>query len=277
MLITIDTTKDSAAAITAACEFAKVVLANVPTGTPLAPTPPVAPAMTVVSAQTALDEEAARVFAANSVKVPPVPLDSTPAAAPTMVDVAPPAAPAPTTTVIAASPSSIPVPPPIPAPPGSTTEVERDTNGVAYDARIHNKSRTKKQDGSWKLAKGIDPVLVAAVLQELTGSTETTIVPAAVAPVAPTPPASAPAAPIPDAPQVAASVLPGPVSVGITFRETMAKVNVATAAGKITKADVDAALIEVGLKAGELAPLVLPINRPLLEAFNALLSSKIGA
>jgi hypothetical protein len=267
MLITIDTTKDSAAAITAACEFAKVVLANVPTGTPLAPTPPVAPAMTVVSAQTALDEEAARVFAANSVKVPPVPLDSTPAAAPTMVDVAPPAAPAPTTTVIAASPSSIPVPPPIPAPPGSTTEVERDTNGIAYDARIHNKSRTKKQDGSWKLAKGIDPVLVAAVLQELTGSTETTIVPAAVAPVAP----------IPDAPQVAASVLPGPVSVGITFRETMAKVNVATAAGKITKADVDAALIEVGLKAGELAPLVLPINRPLLEAFNALLSSKIGA
>jgi hypothetical protein len=44
---------------------------------------------------------------------------------------------------------------------------EFDRSGVPFDVRIHQKSRNQKKDGTWKLQKGIDDSVVAAVMQEL--------------------------------------------------------------------------------------------------------------
>jgi hypothetical protein len=42
-----------------------------------------------------------------------------------------------------------------------------DKSGVPYDARIHQPKGGKKQDGTWKLRKRIDPAIVTAVMKEL--------------------------------------------------------------------------------------------------------------
>lgn len=44
---------------------------------------------------------------------------------------------------------------------------EYDKSGLPWDVRIHNKKRTKKQDGTWKLIKGLDPTVAQQVIQEL--------------------------------------------------------------------------------------------------------------
>lgn len=51
-----------------------------------------------------------------------------------------------------------------PAVPGAD---DYDSSGVPFDARIHQKTRGKKKDGTWKLQKGIDEAVVARVMQEL--------------------------------------------------------------------------------------------------------------
>lgn len=199
----------------------------------------------------ATDVRAASVFAGSAVPAPPP---------------APPAPPAPL--LIPRAPPAIP-----PAPGAVAGPVERDTAGIPYNARIHNKSRTKKQDGTWKLAKGIDPVVVAAVLQELTGSTATTVVPAApLAPAAPpVPPAPiAPVAPAAVIPPAAPSIAPG---AAVSFRDVMKKVTEGQTAGRFNKAQIDWALGQVGFKPDELAPLVMPANAALLSAFNNLIDS----
>lgn len=45
--------------------------------------------------------------------------------------------------------------------------VEYDSAGLPWDARIHNKGRTKKKDGTWKLQKGLDPIVAQTVVAEL--------------------------------------------------------------------------------------------------------------
>lgn len=45
--------------------------------------------------------------------------------------------------------------------------VERDANGLPWDARIHSKNRTRNADQTWRKAKGVDPATIAAVEQEL--------------------------------------------------------------------------------------------------------------
>lgn len=49
----------------------------------------------------------------------------------------------------------------------STTPDELDSAGVPWDARIHQKTKGRKKDLTWKLQKGIDPALVSSVMQEL--------------------------------------------------------------------------------------------------------------
>lgn len=44
---------------------------------------------------------------------------------------------------------------------------EPDSAGMPWDARIHQKLKSKKKDGTWKLQKSVDAALVAAVTQEL--------------------------------------------------------------------------------------------------------------
>jgi hypothetical protein len=180
---------------------------------------------------------------------------------------------------------TVPVPP-APAPlvplvPGTTAaDIERDTAGVPYDARIHNKSRTKKQDGTWKLAKGIDPAVVAAVLAEIKPASAPlpdpvpVPVPTATVTVPPVPAA------VPMAPQSApvdsgaSSVAPTNAVGPVTFRGVMAKMNAAVAAGKFAKTDVDAMLAQLGLQPDGIATLVLPVNVTNLAAFDALLTAK---
>lgn len=54
-----------------------------------------------------------------------------------------------------------------PAVAGAIMPEEFDASGVPFDARIHQKSKNKKRDGTWKIQKGIDAVMVSAVMQEL--------------------------------------------------------------------------------------------------------------
>lgn len=75
------------------------------------------------------------------------------------------------------TPLSFPAPtaaPPNMAPPASVAaavqaaaSVEYDSAGLPWDARIHNKGRTKKKDGTWKLQKGLDPIIAQAIVAEL--------------------------------------------------------------------------------------------------------------
>jgi hypothetical protein len=60
---------------------------------------------------------------------------------------------------------TVPPAPGVTSPTASSTEL--DKAGMPFDARIHQKSRNKKKDGTWKIQKGIDPAVVTAVTQEL--------------------------------------------------------------------------------------------------------------
>ena len=185
---------------------------------------------------------------------------------------------------VALAPLPVPPPPPvvsavavppaqIPEPPGATAaDVPRDSAGVPYDARIHNKARTMKQDGTWKLAKGVDPAIVTAVMAEI--APDSTPAPLAL----PAAPVAVPAVPVPPAPPAGSlpSVPSGPVQGPVTFREVMKKVTEGQASGKLTKLQVDTALGAVGFKPDELAPLVMPANVELLKAFNQLIDADLA-
>lgn len=157
--------------------------------------------------------------------------------------------------------------PSLPAPPIQTAALsaaavitavsaEVDSAGMSYDARIHQKSKNKKKDGTWKLIKGIDTNIVIAVTAELAarkavaagtpppapvtvslppGPSNTVPVPPVTvnAPVAgvPAPPVPAPV-PVPPIPAV------GGVGGGLTFRSLIEKITEATKQQKITPARV---------------------------------------
>lgn len=300
MQITVDTEKDSPAVLSNVGKFLVLGYGNLAdkiatvagaqpqpgaaavAAVPLAPkAPPVPdfapsdslPVDALEQGKAPADVQAASVFAGSA--APAAPLAPIPPA--------PPAPPAPV--IIPPAPPAIP-----PAPGAPLTAAERDTAGVPYDARIHNKSRTKKQDGSWKLAKGIDPAVVAAVLAEIRGPLGIPVAPAVgmttpsvtgvvssagtmVPPAPPVPPApsasAAPLAAIPPAPQSTAPNL------AITFRDVMKKVTENQTAGRLNKAQIDHALAQVGFKPDELAPLVMPANAQLLAAFNSLIDAAL--
>jgi hypothetical protein len=79
----------------------------------------------------------------------------------------------------------------------TTTDVELDSDGIPWDHRIHGKARKKlAKEGTWKLIKGVDKMLVESVLAELKMAMAA---PAAITPEVPTPPASEPEVPTPPA------------------------------------------------------------------------------
>lgn len=143
------------------------------------------------------------------------------------------------------APSAAVVVPPVPNTAGVAVEVDRA--GMPWDARIHQKSRNKKKDETWKLIKGIDPAIVQAVVMEYAATkaaapaSGTVLLPGAPGPV-PVPPVPSPtaAAAVP-APPVAPSVPVPPVaaagSVG-AFRALIDKITAATKEGKITPVKV---------------------------------------
>lgn len=117
--------------------------------------------------------------------------------------------------------TAVPPPPPPPVPtvadaPSavvSATEAtaEYDSAGMAWDARIHQKGKNKKADGTWKLQKGINekqPGLVEAVVKELAARKNATVsLPATSSVPVPPPPPPTAVAPVPVPPP------PAPVSV----------------------------------------------------------------
>lgn len=94
--------------------------------------------------------------------VPSVPPNTSPISAPTAPNIPmPPVAPIAGVVSSAAAANT---------PTASTTLsgiVEYDKSGLPWDGRIHNKKHTKKQDGTWKLIKGLDPTVAQQVIQEL--------------------------------------------------------------------------------------------------------------
>lgn len=162
------------------------------------------------------------------------------------------------------------VAPPAPAP-GTVTTISHsdvDSAGLPWDARIHQKKKSKKQDGTWKLLKGIDMTLVASVVSELTAnklpasvspgtqldivmpqqgtvpsppaSSTVPVPPAPVGPatgtvpVPPPPAASAvPAPPVPPSVPAAAAPAVGALPAASGYRELIQKCSAATKSGKL--------------------------------------------
>lgn len=135
---------------------------------------------------------------------------------------------------------SSPVPPSAPTPPVAPTveaapasSVELDKRGLPWDARIHSGAKSKLANGNWKLARGVDPVLVTQVEAELYRSRS-----------APAPAATpVPPAPMEDAPA--------------DFTTLVMRLSEWQAAGRITKEQIAAAVNEHGI-----ASLPLLATRP---------------
>lgn len=154
-----------------------------------------------------------------------------------------------------------------PAPPATTAAVvstvvsaEFDSAGMPWDARIHQKSKNKTKPGCWKVIKGLDATILAAVTAELAarkGASAPVSLPGSVPlpPVAngagvgqvPTPPAP-PVVPVP--PVAPAGALP--IS---AFRELVDKLTTATKAQQITPAKANEICQAVG------APNLMELNK----------------
>lgn len=136
--------------------------ANVPAGTLTPPAPPVPPVPSNVLPF-----------------VPPPPVGAPVAAslAPSTASnlTAPTVPPVPTATSAASTSAPVPPVPPAPSmtPPNvshattTTGVIERDSAGMPWDERIHQKKKGKKKDLTWKLQKGIDPAIVSGVIADL--------------------------------------------------------------------------------------------------------------
>lgn len=125
--------------------------------------------------------------------------------------------------------------------------IERDAAGVPWDGRIHSSAKGKKQDGTWKLMRGVDKSLVTMVLHEITPKPHVVagviVPPGTVAAVAtPVAPPLVPSVPfVPVAP--AAGLVPvGPAAVSLNpvqqFQAFMQAVTAAQAAGTLTQTQV---------------------------------------
>lgn len=204
MQIMIDTLADTPSALRLAAQFlidhaslrealnAGAGLAvDVPTGTQQPPAPPAPP------------------VPATSATAPAI-STATPSSAPAVV---PP--PPPTLSIVPPPPAAM--PPEAPEAPavlpvtGSTAPVDEfyDDSGVPFDARIHQKSKNKKKDGTWKVQKGLDPAIVEAVMRELAPRIRR---PGAAATPAQTPPPAGASAPVslPPVPPPPGAIVPPP-------------------------------------------------------------------
>lgn len=158
MLITIDTEKDSSDGIRAVIGFLAHIYdldtdeTEVPSGTKahLVTVPP--PPGRITSEQLVADET-------NNVVNFPVPPPSPAAVAAfqsTSVGTAAVYTPNSSAAVIAADVANV-----VSAP------AEYDSAGLPWDARIHQKKKSQKKDGTWKLQKGLDNAIVMAIMPEL--------------------------------------------------------------------------------------------------------------
>lgn len=167
---------------------------------------------------------------------------------------------------------------------------EFDSSGLPWDARIHQKSKNKKKDGTWKLIKGLDATIAAAVVTELAArkgaasSVAPPVTPPGSVPLPPVsnvpapPPVPAPTAPpsvpVPPPPAVGSAGAPPPPPssiTGMTFRQLLDKITEATKASKITPSEVSLICQECG------AANLMQLNSmpQLIENVNTLLDAKL--
>lgn len=154
---------------------------------------------------------AAAAFGSAAAPIPPAPPVPTAAVIPPPPPALPTALPAPPAPA-ASSPSTVAIPPA----PGAAlaASVEKDSEGLPWDVRIHATNHAKNQDGSWRAKRGVnDAALVARVKAELHA------VAALPGPVPPPPPATAPVEQPPAAPP-AVSVFGHDVDAAIAFGAT---------------------------------------------------------
>lgn len=236
-------------------------------GRPEAPLVPFVPPVGSVPAAPAVVDTAALFggqTAASAAPLAPVATPPSAAIAPTVVLSA--AAAVPGGAATANAPTSIP-------------GVETDSTGLPWDARIHAGNKATKQDGSWKVKKGInDPSFIPRIEAELraamaapgVAAAPAAAVPAAapvpavpVAPVAvpvavavpvtgavPLPPIAT-VAPPPSTPAPAASVAPtASPSSPVSFGSFMAKIAPFMANGKLTAEKQNEILAQFGLTTG---------------------------
>jgi len=123
-------------------------------------------------------------------------------------------------------------------------ETELDSAGNPWDSRIHTVKRTKNQNGTWKLRRGVDKNLVAQIAAERAGGQHLANVAEAAVAEAVTQPAT-PATPI------TLPVTPAPVATtGATWPVVLQKVTAATTAGTLDQAKKDAFLVANGITGG---------------------------
>lgn len=234
-----------------------------------------APSALRLAAQFLIDHAALREATESGTGAPPE-LTATRSAMPAPPPVPPHAAPPPPVMH-----TDLPPPPPLPfapppppvnsatAPAGSTAPEnsalvsaasvadEFDASGVPFDIRIHQKTRNKKKDGTWKIRKGLDDAIVESVMRELAPririGSQPTVTPApagASAPVSlpPIPPPPGPAFVPPPPPDTAAFAPPPPPATAGASSETQAapdpfrtlvlKITKARAANRLTPEEV---------------------------------------
>ena len=157
---------------------------------------------------------------------PPPSLASVTAAAPAPASV-PAATDAPPPPPLELQQSAAP-PAPADAPPAPVA-YQYDSAGMPWDTRIHQKGKSKKKDGTWKVQKNIPASVVQEVTQELALKRLQRVAPSTTAmPDAP------PAPPAAGGATLTAPSAPGPFNVNTAFRDFMTKVIALTGAGKVT-------------------------------------------
>jgi hypothetical protein len=125
--------------------------------------------------------------------------------------------------------------PPAPATPAG---VSLDKDGLPWDARIHTSSKATNADGSWRRKRGVNEAEVTHVegeLRQLMGITPAPL-------PSPTPIAAVPPPPPPPAPTPIAAVAP-PADPYIAL---ISRASELIGAKLITKAQLDAAIIDAG-------------------------------
>jgi hypothetical protein len=161
--------------------------------------------------------------------------------------------------------------------PTPASDVERDSAGIPYDARIHSGTKGVNKDGTWARRRNTPDDLFNSVMAELKAANTQRTLGAATA-LIPPPPSSVPAPPpataAPSAPPVAPAAS-SPVPAGLidpnsatAFPDLMKEVTKAQAAGKITPDGVNNLLISLGLEPKITSLLA---NKALIPAFQELL------
>lgn len=135
-----------------------------------------------------------------------------------------------------------------------------DKAGLPWDARIHTSSRTTNADGTWRRKRGVDAATVTAIETELRAVMAAPApVPTTTVAVPPPPPVAAPV-PVPPTPPAT----PSPT----TYIDLITRASELIMASELTQAQLDAALLAVGVPSLSLLANRLDLAASVMETIN---------